>query len=95
MTINVIDYFILALATYRLTRLVTTDTVFERAREAVWKKFPPHKGGIGYLITCNWCASIWVASLVFSMYKISTEPVIFVSTILSLSAFAGFLSRAG
>jgi hypothetical protein len=95
MTINIIDYFILALATYRLTRLVTTDTVFERVREKVWKKFPPHKGGIGYLITCNWCASIWVASLVFSMYKISTEPVIFVSTILSLSVFAGFLSRAG
>jgi hypothetical protein len=95
MTIEIIDYLILGLATYRLTRLITTDTVFERVREKVWKRFPPHKGGIGYLITCNWCASIWVASLVFSMYKISTEPVIFVSTILSLSAFAGFLSRAG
>lgn len=95
MTIEIIDYLILGLATYRLTRLVTTDTIFERVREKVWKRFPPHKGGIGYLITCNWCASIWVASLVFSMYKISTEPVIFVSTILSLSAFAGFLSRAG
>lgn len=95
MTIEIIDYIILTFATYRITRLITTDTILERVREKVWKRFPPHKGGIGYLITCNWCASIWVASLVFVMYKISTEPVIFVSTILSLSAFTGFLSRAG
>lgn len=95
MTIEVLDLLILSVATYRLTRLITTDTILERAREKVWKKFPPHQNGIGYLITCNWCASIWVATLVFSMYKISTEPTIFVSTILSLSAFAGFLSRAG
>ena len=94
MTINIIDYLILGTAIYRLTRLVTTDTILERVREKVWKKFPPHKNGIGYLITCNWCTSIWVATLVFSMYKMATEPTIFVSTILSLSAFAGFISRA-
>jgi hypothetical protein len=88
-----IDFIILALAVHRLTRLVTTDMVTERIREKIWSKYPPHKGGIGYLVTCNWCSSIWVASLVFSMYKISTEPVIFVCSILSLSSVAGLISR--
>ena len=88
-----IDFLILALAVHRLTRLVTTDMVTERIREKIWSKYPPHKGGIGYLITCTWCSSIWVASLVFSMYKISTEPVIFVCSILSLSSAAGLISR--
>ena len=88
-----IDFIILALAVHRLTRLVTTDIVTERIREKIWSKYPPHKGGIGYLVTCNWCSSIWVASLVFSMYKISTEPVIFVCSILSLSSVAGLISR--
>lgn len=91
--IMLIDFFILALAVHRLTRLVTTDMVTERIREKIWSKYPPHKGGIGYLVTCNWCSSIWVASLVFSMYKISTEPVIFVCSILSLSSFTGLISR--
>lgn len=87
-----LDYAILSLAVFRLTRLVTTDTILEKARELVWKKSPPEKNGIGYLITCNWCSSIWVSSLVFSMYKISTEPTIFVCSIFALSGVAGIIT---
>lgn len=92
MTIDTLDFIILTLAIFRLTRLVTTDTILEKFREFIWKKSPPEKNGIGYLITCNWCSSIWVSSLVFSMYKIATEPMIFVCSILALSGFAGIIA---
>lgn len=89
----IIDLTILALAIFRITRLVTTDTILAPVREKIWKKYPIHKNGIGYLITCDWCTSIYVSSLVFTLYKMATEPVIFVSSILALSAVAGMLSR--
>jgi hypothetical protein len=90
-----LDYAILALAVFRLTRLITTDVVFNSIREKIWKKSPPHMNGIGYLITCDWCASIWASSLVFTMYKIASEPTIFVCSILALSSVAGLISRVG
>lgn len=89
---NALDYIILGLAVYRITRLVTTDTILEKFREFVWRKSPPEKNGIGYLITCNWCTSIWVSSLVFSMYKMMTEPTIFVCSIFALSGVAGIIA---
>ena len=95
MNSETLDLVILALAVFRLTRLVTADTILERPREFIWKKSPPEKNGIGYLITCNWCTSIWTSSLVFSMYKITTEPTMFVCSILALSGVAGIItSRA-
>ena len=52
---------LLALATHRVTRLVTTDSFppVERARTAIVKRY-----GAGhwlpYLVTCDWCASVWI-----------------------------------
>ena len=93
--IDTLDYVILALAVYRLTRLITTDTILEKVRERIWRRFPIHENGLGYLITCTWCTSIWTSSLVMSMYKISTEPTIFFCGILALSAVAGLIDRVG
>ena len=87
------DLVILALATARLTRLVTTDTIFAPLRERIWKRFPPESSRYGYLITCNWCTSIYAATLVVSMYRIIEKPTIFVSMILALSMIAGFVAN--
>lgn len=49
---------LVALATYRLTRLVTADKITERfrdwanGRKASWP---------GYMAGCDWCLSIWLA----------------------------------
>ena len=61
---TLLEFVIIALAVFRLTRLITTDTIFESLRNRLWAKFPPHKSKLGYLITCDWCTSIWVASIV-------------------------------
>jgi hypothetical protein len=89
---NFLDLIILSLATIRITRLITTDTIFSSAREKFWKRFPPEKSMYGYLLTCNWCSSIYASTLVMSMYKITEGPALFVSSILALSCVAGFVT---
>jgi hypothetical protein len=57
------------LATKRLTRLVVDDAITEPVREAVWQKSPPEKIGIGYLVSCHACTSVWAAAAVLAMPK--------------------------
>lgn len=52
-------FIVVALATYRLTRLVTADKITERVRSFVEVR----SQWLGYLVTCDWCLSIWVAPL--------------------------------
>ena len=91
--ISLLDYAILALAVYRLTRLVTTDTILEKVRVRIWRRFPIHENGFGYMITCTWCTSIWTSSLVMSVYKMFPEPTVFFCGILALSTAAGLIDR--
>jgi hypothetical protein len=90
---QLLDYVILALAVYRLTRLVTTDVIFNKYREKIWNKFPIEDEGIGYLITCDWCTSIWTSSLVVSVYKIAPDFAIAIWGVFALSAIAGLMNR--
>jgi hypothetical protein len=50
-------WLLVALATYRLTRLVTTDTLTAPAREWVQARYDR----VGYLVGCDWCSSMWLA----------------------------------
>lgn len=45
------------LATYRLTRLVTTDRILDAPREWIVARYDR----LGYLATCDWCSSVWLA----------------------------------
>jgi hypothetical protein len=49
-------WLLVALATYRLTRLVTTDTLTAPAREWVQARYDR----LGYLVGCDWCSSMWL-----------------------------------
>lgn len=51
-------------ATARLTRLIVSDTITTRPRRAFLRRWPAggaHDPGIGYLVTCERCASVWAA----------------------------------
>lgn len=90
-----VDWFafvLLSLATFRITRLFTTDYIFEWLRNAVWKKFPPHTW-LGYFFTCNWCFSIWVASGIAICYTIVPMATTVVALPFALSAVASILSK--
>jgi hypothetical protein len=49
------QFVVAGLACYRLTRLVTTDTIFTPVRELV-----ADRPRLGYLVNCDWCVSVWV-----------------------------------
>ena len=91
---SALEFIILALAVFRATRLITTDVVLNPVRERIWRRYPPERGGLGYLITCDWCSSIWVSSLFVALYTIAPTPVIVVASILAFSAITGLINRA-
>jgi hypothetical protein len=85
-------FVILSLATFRIARLMTIDVIFDDMRNKIWEKRPPHTHKIGYLFTCNWCMSIWVASPLVICYTIIPTATLLVSSIFALSAIAGLIS---
>lgn len=54
-----------ALATKRLTRLITEDQITATPRNAILDRFP--KSPVSYLLTCNWCSSVWAATAVLAV----------------------------
>ena len=90
--IDPFTFVILALAAFRITRLITTDRIFDELREKIWNKYPPTRLNIGYLITCDWCTSIWVAPIVIFSYVLVPSVVFVVSLVLATSAVVGFLA---
>jgi hypothetical protein len=86
-----ISFVILGLATYRVTRLLTRDEILSPLRNKFFTKFPPERSKLGYLGTCEWCMSFWVASLLVLCFMINVVTVI-VMLPLALSAIAGLLT---
>ncbi len=80
------------LATYRLARLIVKDEIFSRPRNAIWKRFPPERSKFGYLFTCMWCTSIWVASLLEISRMIMPNVIHPVEVVLAISAIACLLA---
>jgi hypothetical protein len=89
----VFEYTILALAVWRLTRLVTTDEITSKVREKIFSKYPPETSNVGYAFTCNWCVSIWSSSAMMIMYKINSSTAMFVGGVLALSTATGLINR--
>lgn len=63
MTMTIVTLFLAALATARLTRLVTADILTEAPRDTVinWLTYRGH-GMLAYLLSCPWCASMYIGS---------------------------------
>lgn len=87
-----IEFIILGLAVFRLTRLFTRDTILSGPRDRFFKRFPPHSSQLGYLLTCEWCLSIWLGSLFYLSSTIAPAPTRVIATILALSAVTGLLA---
>lgn len=81
---------LVALSTYRLTRLVTADRLTQRFRQWAIAKGEM----IGYLATCDWCLSIWVAPIpsVVAVLAPSNRLVLAGMIALSASALTGLIA---
>lgn len=89
--LSILTFAILALASYRLTRLLVVDTIFEPLREAIWSRFAPSHP-IGYLFTCSWCMSVWVSSLLVVCYTIFSTATLVFALVFALSAVASLIA---
>lgn len=80
-----------AMATARLTRLVTADFIFERFR--VWADVKAQS--FGYLVSCDWCLSIWFAApMGFAWVELREERLVQVVVLtLAFSLFTGLITN--
>jgi hypothetical protein len=78
------------LATYRLTRIVTADEITKNIRGWVVDR----SEWFGYLVTCDWCLSIWVAPFPALALLLWTDIIIVQVGLvaLALSAITGLFS---
>ncbi len=83
-------HVLVALSTYRLTRLVTADRITQRIREWAVAKGEM----LEYLATCDWCLSIWIAPLpsVLAVLYPSNRLVLVGFVALSGSALTGLIA---
>jgi Protein of unknown function (DUF1360) len=100
--LSTVDFVLMTLATWRLTRLFVYDNITKFIREQFWDVV---KAGKGYtlekpkvgprrtmadLLSCPWCIGVWAAATVIFFYLITpyaTYPIM----LLALSAVATFL----
>lgn len=82
-----------ALAVYRVSRLLIEDTIFETPREKFFNRFPPESTKIGYLFTCYWCTSIWLATLVTIGFILVPSVMLIICFPFAVSAIVGLISE--
>jgi hypothetical protein len=90
---DIITAVLAALATARLTRLVTSDRITQGPRFWALRKLPEH-GLVAYLITCDWCASVYAGAGVAGAWWAwgHTAAYTAVTAALAFSYCAGFLA---
>lgn len=89
---DLVTLIIYALATFRVSRLVIEDAVFETLRNKIWDRFPPSHG-LGYILTCYWCSSIYIATAFTIGYILIPSVMFYVALFLALSATTGIISK--
>jgi len=100
--LTLVDYVLITLATWRVTRLFIYDAITKFIREQFWDlvtvgkkselekpRFGPRRT-IADLLSCPWCFSIWAAAVVIFFYLI-TPYAVYPVMLLALSAVATFL----
>lgn len=96
-----LQLLVYALAVARITGLITADTITEGARDRImaWLDDSPGSAGQWFssLITCPWCASIWVAFIASPLIWFwGDTPVMLVPAIaLAFSQVSGMTSNLG
>ena len=100
--LSTVDFMLMTLATWRLTRLFVYDHITKFIREQFWdvvkvgKGYTLEKPKVGPrrtmadLLSCPWCIGVWAAAVVIFFYLVTpyaTYPIM----LLAISAVATFL----
>ena len=96
-----LQLLVYALAVARLTGLITADTITEPVRDRITLWLDDSPGSVGEwfsaLITCPWCASVWVAFIASPLIWFWGEsPFMLIPAVaLAFSQIAGMTSNLG
>lgn len=95
------ELVLLALAAFRLWRLLAEDDILDRPRRYVtalpraWKPNDPlstnYRNGLAAFISCPWCLGFWVVLALWGAWEVWPHAVLVVSAPLAVSALVGFL----
>ncbi|MEH7417911.1 DUF1360 domain-containing protein [Neobacillus drentensis] len=107
MNITFLTLLLLSLASFRLTRLLVFDRIFEFIREPFFDEvreehdgeveiyYVPKKAGvkkfIGELLSCYWCTGIWSAAFIVSFHYICPDISRPIILILAVAGVASLL----
>ena len=88
--IRLIDILLLSLATYRLTRILVFDKIFKLVRDFIKSRSRLYVFQvIKEIITCPWCAGVWVALFVVIVYYLVPYGNLFIY-LMVISGIASF-----
>jgi hypothetical protein len=102
--VSALAYALVALAAYRLTRVVTTDSISLAARDRLflwaWDDTDeivvaraPWRTYVYELFTCSWCLGVWVSAAVYSAWRWwDAEAVRAVIAVFAVAGAQGFLA---
>lgn len=72
MHVSAVELAVLALASFRVTRLIVTDTFWAntRARLLVWlDRHGPIGQKAAELLSCSWCTGVWVSGGLYAAWR--------------------------
>jgi hypothetical protein len=88
--VDFVTLAVIALATARLTRLVTTDRITETPRNALVRRLGA-ESKLAYLVHCDWCSSIYIAPAVTALVWWQPSGV-WIAGALAASHVTGYLA---
>lgn len=87
------SFIVDVLAGHRLTRLVTEDVITKPLRNKIFEKHPPTEESWSYLLTCPWCAGIWIGLGIAAARKFYPRVWNPLAEALAISSAAGLIQE--
>lgn len=97
------QFFLLAVASFRLWRIVADDDILSRPRRWAfglgdWQDDgdpvpSTYRRGLAEFVTCPWCLGLWISFAFFGFWLLYPEGALVCATVLALSAVAALIRR--
>lgn len=85
------EALVIVLATYRMTRIVVFEKIFKYLRDVLRRREDLYLiGTLGSIITCPWCAGVWVTLVIIVFYYLVPYGVLLVY-VLALAGVASMV----
>lgn len=88
---SVFHFILLSLATFRITRFITSDELAEPFRHLIAHRFGDNSK-ITYLVECNWCTGLYITAGMYALDYYVGIPTIILAALATM-AIVGFIGN--